>query len=283
MIKNLIRDYPEDALEFFEPEIYQRYGKPVSIDFHIQENKKHHHRDLKLINDIAVIYRFENRKNLVLTLVEHWSQKAKFDIHRFAHYLIDLDFQFPGYEILPVALFTDESKKWRNDIRREITITCLDKVYMSFTFRLIRMKDHEAEKYRNTKNRFLAVLRSAMRWDRADKIFLAIDFIKNYTEIEKEIKTVIKNIDIIEYYLHINNSEKKMITDIIEEKEESNMIVEELMKRGEIKGIEKGKNEGILEGRIKAARKMRLKGFSIEDIIDITELSEEVLKNAGIV
>ncbi len=42
MIKELIRDYPEDALEFFEPDIYKKYGKPVSVDLQYQENKKHH-------------------------------------------------------------------------------------------------------------------------------------------------------------------------------------------------------------------------------------------------
>jgi predicted transposase/invertase (TIGR01784 family) len=274
MIKELIRDYPEDALDFFEPEICKRYGKPVSIDFHIQENKKHHHRDKKLINDMAVIYRFANGKKVVLTLVEHWSRKSKFDIHRFAHYLIDLDFQFPGYEKLPVALFTDESKIWRNDIQREIRIKCLDKVYMGFTFRCIRMKEHEAENYRNTKNRFLAVLRSAMLWENSKKILLAIDLLTNYNDIEENKKIVIKNIDVIEYYLHINGTEKIIIADILEERRESNMIVEELEKRGEIKGKFKGKLE--------TAQKMHQKGFSLEDIIEITELSEEELKKAGI-
>ena len=40
MIKNLARDYPLDALEFFNPEILKKYGKPVRIDFNIQETKK---------------------------------------------------------------------------------------------------------------------------------------------------------------------------------------------------------------------------------------------------
>ncbi len=202
MIKELIRDYPVDALEFFEPGICKKYGKPVSVDFHIQENKKHHHRDPKLINDIAVIYRFTNRKKVVLTLVEHWSHKSKFDIHRFAHYLIDLDYQFPGYEKLPVALFTDEMKKWRKDIQREIIIKCLDEVYMCFTFRFIRMKENEAANYRNSKNRFISVLRSAMNWENTEKIFLAIDLIKHYTATAQNIK--IRNVTICALFKYAN-------------------------------------------------------------------------------
>ncbi len=55
--------------------------------------------------------------------------------------------------------------------------------------------------------------------------------------------------------------------------------------------IEEGKTEGLIEGEIKGktegkledAKKMHQKGFSLEEIIDITELPEEDLKKAGIV
>lgn len=41
MIKNLIRDYPVDTLDFFEPDIINTYGRPESIAFNIQEISKH--------------------------------------------------------------------------------------------------------------------------------------------------------------------------------------------------------------------------------------------------
>ncbi len=275
MIKNLIRDYPVDALDFFNPEIIKLYGKPVRVDFPVQEVKKHSHYDKNLVNDLTIIYEFKKGKKLVLVLVEHWSHKSKFDIHRFAHYLIDLEYRYPGYEKLPVALFTDESKKWEKTIQREIIIKCLDVIYMIFRFRLIRMKDHEAKRYRNTKNRFVAVLRSAMLWEIADKILLAAELIKSYTVLEKDIRNVIKNIDIIEYFFHIDGREKDEITELLRGAKETNMsIVQEFIKEGEIKGK--------IEGKLETARKMYDKGFSIEDIIDITELSEEDLKKAGI-
>ncbi len=64
----------------------------------------------------------------------------------------------------------------------------------------------------------------------------------------------------------------------MEERGESNMIVEELIKRGKIKGLKEGKIEGKLEDAVK----MYEKGFSLKEITDITELSEEDLKKAGI-
>ena len=154
IIKNLVRDYPEDALDFFKPEITAKYGKPVKIDFNIQEVKKHSHFDRNMKNDIAVTYTFEDDRRVVLVLVEHWSDRAKFDIYRFAHYMIDLGRRFPGTEILPVALFTDRSEKWLKQPERELVIRCLDETYLHFRYDLIRMKNHEAERYIDTKNKF---------------------------------------------------------------------------------------------------------------------------------
>jgi hypothetical protein len=278
MIKELIRDYPEDALGFFQPEILQRYGKPVSIDFHIQENKKHNHRDSTFINDITVIYRFANRKNLILTLVEHWSEKSKFDIHRFAQYLIDLDFQFPGYEKLPIALFTDKADKWRHAPPESIEISCLGKIFLKFQYHLIRMKSEEAKNYKNTKNKFIAALRSSMKWESDKKAFLAFDFIGYFSTLEKDIKLLRKHIDIIEYYFYLTDDEILELIDLMNKGEKTSMLSETILNQG----IEKGKSEGIFEGRLKDARKMHEKGLSLNDIMDITELSEEDLKKAGI-
>ena len=45
IIKNLLRDYPIEALEFFNEDIIKRYGYPVKINFNIQEIKKNSHFD----------------------------------------------------------------------------------------------------------------------------------------------------------------------------------------------------------------------------------------------
>ena len=71
MIKNLLRDYPKDALDFFYPEVLKKYGKITGIDFHVQEVKKHSHYDKNLKNDLIIIYEFEKGKNVLLALIDH--------------------------------------------------------------------------------------------------------------------------------------------------------------------------------------------------------------------
>ncbi len=264
IIKNLLRDYPVEALEFFNEDIIKKYGYPVKIDFNIQEIKKSSHFDSNMQNDMAITFTFENGKKVILVLVEHWSDKAKFDIHRFAHYLIDLSKRFPKTDIFPVALFTDKSEKWIKEPEKEIKIVCLDETYMYFKYKLIRMKDHEARNYSNTKNRFIAVLRSAMKRDVEKKIFLAVELFKNYRKIEKDIRTVIKNIDAIDFFLEIKADEREKIIKIIEASENRRDMMltfsQELKKRGFEKGLQEGRLAGIQKGRQEGRKEGRQEG-----------------------
>ena len=241
MIKNLIRDYPVEALDFFEPKIIRTLGQPAKVSFKIQEIKKHSHYDKNLKNDIAVEYTFAGDRKALLVLIEHWSDKAKFDIYRFAHYLIDLARRFPEHEILPVALFTDSAEKWAKQPQQVLKVSCLDEVFLEFRYRLIRMKDHEAEQYRESKNRFIAVMRSAMRYEVEKKIMLAVDILKNYKYIEDDINNFIRNADIIDYFLALKSVEKEHILETLEDEEDNEVtIIQEVLKRGEKQGIQLG-------------------------------------------
>ena len=51
------------------------------------------------------------------------------------------------------------------------------------------------------------------------------------------------------------------------------------IEQGMAKGIEQGKNEGEMNERLKNARRMKTKGYSIDDIADITDLSAEEINS----
>ncbi len=96
--------------------------------------------------------------------------------------------------------------------------------------------------------------------------------------VVSNIQFAVKNLDIIEFYLYINNKDKEKIAEILEENRDINMITQELIKRGE----KRGKIKGKIEAKIEDAKKMLALGFSVEDIIKVTELSKENLEKAGI-
>ncbi len=75
----------------------------------------------------------------------------------------------------------------------------------------------------------------------------------------------------------MEDSEKK---GFFKGKEEGVKIgLEKGREQGEKIGIEKGRLEGEKKAGLENARKMKLKGFSVEDIIDVTGLSPDEIKN----
>ncbi len=52
---------------------------------------------------------------------------------------------------------------------------------------------------------------------------------------------------------------------------------------GKIEGKSEGKLEGILQGKLEDARLMKAKGYPISDILEITGLTEDQLKENGII
>ena len=63
----------------------------------------------------------------------------------------------------------------------------------------------------SSKNRFIAVMRSAMKYDLHKKIMLAVELLRNYRYIENDIKNFLRNSDIIEYFPAIEAGEKEVI------------------------------------------------------------------------
>ena len=55
--------------------------------------------------------------------------------------------------------------------------------------------------------------------------------------------------------------------------------LEQGMAKGIAKGIEQGKNEGEMNERLKNARRMKTKGYTFDDIADITGLSAEEINS----
>ena len=156
------------------------------------------------------------------------------------------------------------------------------------------MKDHEAQNYSNTKNRFIAVLRSAMKRDVEKKILLAVELMKSYREIEEDIRIVIKNTDAIDFFLEITIDEREKIIKIIEATENRRDMMltfsQELKKRGFEKGLQKGRQEGqqagiekgikegILKGKLETADAMLKEKMPVEKVAQLTGLPLKDIK-----
>ena len=116
-------------------------------------------------------------------------------------------------------------------------------------------------------------------------------FLKHIKEIylsileeKEEAKRIYILKNLLDYlYRARNDADNYTKKEIIKEIEGDYMnLLEKIRKEGKLEGELEGEIKGKLEKALETARKMKVKGFSVSEIQDITGLSEEELKENGI-
>ena len=120
----------------------------------------------------------------------------------------------------------------------------------------------------------------------------------SYREIEEDIRTVIKNMDAIDFFLEIKADEREKIIKIIEATEDRRDMMltfsQELKRRGFEKGLKEGRlsgiqegiqkgrqegqQEGILKNKLETAEVMLKENMPIEKIAQFTGLPLKDIK-----
>ena len=104
--KNLILDYPREALAFFAPEEAPLAGDVVQItpvrQEQLQERLGKHFREL----DVPLLVEWDNgRREAILFVLEEETIWRKFSPRRLAHYCLDLADLFETDRVVPVTIF----------------------------------------------------------------------------------------------------------------------------------------------------------------------------------
>ena len=112
--KNLVLDYPHQALAFFAPQeagpnIAQARIIPIRQE-QLKERLGDRFREL----DVPLLVEWpESERTAIVFVVEEESQTSRFSIHRLAHYCLDLAELMATDRIVPVVIFLNEGKSLR--------------------------------------------------------------------------------------------------------------------------------------------------------------------------
>jgi hypothetical protein len=172
-VKNLLKDYPAEALEFLAEDVVQAHGMPTTIEFLDTTVAKD---DVAQPGpgqsmDLAIRYGFEDGESTIMLLVEHWSDAGKLDLLRTASYYLDLVRRFPNEEILPIALVDDD--------RPRVLVDTVERhaqgvSHFHFRTRIVQVPALDLERYRHTRNRVALSFSPNMsgNFDRVDQVML---------------------------------------------------------------------------------------------------------------
>lgn len=292
-VKNLIKDYPAEALEFLAEDVVRAHGQAVEIDFLDTAVAKD---DVAQPGpgqamDLAIRYRFADGSTSILVLVEHWSDGAKLDLLRTASYFLELCRRFPGEEILAIALVDDDRPRTLVDT---VERGAMGFSHFRFTTRIVQIPALDLANFRDTVNRvalsFSPNMAGADRVEQVMRVAFAFrdcgdmaGFRKLFAfwvvegrlklEQQREVKRRLKETDMPEImeWFRLEGIELGREEGLAKGLAEGRM-------EGRKEGRMEGRMEGIRASKLEDARKMREHGIEWAVVTDITGVKPEDLE-----
>jgi len=275
-VKNLLKRYPFDALEFLAPDIWKARGRPGSVevvDAAVAKDDAAEPGPGQAM-DLALRFHYSEGPGLLVVLVEHWSSAAKLDLLRTARYYLDLCRRFADDEILPIALVDDDRPyELENTVERGAS----GHPYLTFETRLVQVPALEMEAYRSTCNRVALSFLPNMRGSRGvDSVLdVALAFLQAG---DQDGVRLLFAFWVVEGRLNI--VEQRELNQRLREHEMPEImdwLREEGIEIGRTAGVEEGIEKGIRATKLEDARKMMARGYDWNAITDITGIGPEDL------
>ncbi|MEE4250374.1 MAG: hypothetical protein V2I38_07275 [Alcanivoracaceae bacterium] len=275
--KNLILDYPRQALELFAPEEAAHIDDSVVFTPVREEQLKDRLSDRFLSLDIPLLLEWpDGRREALLFVIEHQTQSSRFSAHKLARYSLSLAELFETDRVVPVVVFLRPTRYTPD------TIVLGNEFHDYLTFRYIRcvLPELSGEQYLDSTNLVARLNLPNMHRSPEMKLAIYASAIRGLQTLEENPEKRIKYTAFIDIYSDLDNNERLLFEQRYQQ-EFSTMagfaerFEEQGLKRGLKQGLEQGLEQGQRDARLAAARKL-LSRTSMDDasIAEITELSE---------
>jgi hypothetical protein len=279
-VKNLLKHYPFDALEFLAPDIWNARGRPSSVevvDAAVAKDDAAEPGPGQAM-DLALRFEYPEAPGLLVVLVEHWSSADKLDLLRTARYYLDLCRRFPTDEVLPIALVDDDRPR---SLENTVLRGAYGYPYLIFETRLVQIPAVEIQAYRNTCNRVALSFLPNMHGSHGVESVLdvALAFLRAG---DPDGVRLLFAFWVVEGRLNVE--QQRELNKRLKERDMPEIIdwwrqegIEIGIEKGRTAGVEEGLEKGIRATKLEDARKMLDRGYSWDAITDITGIRPEGL------
>jgi hypothetical protein len=240
--KNLILDYPREALAFFAQE---ETGEDLSLARIIpirQEQLKDRLGDRFRELDVPLLVEWPNgHREAILFVLEEESQTNRFSIHRLAHYCLDLAELMETERVIPVVIFLNSGTR-KETLRLGGDRHC----YLEFHYLACDLKRLSASEYKDSNNIIARLNLPNMRYPKHERLEIYLAAQLGLLQIEPNLNKQRKYIDFIDFYADLSEQEIIEFRTNYLNKEGEIMGLAQILKH---EGHQEGHQEGRLEGR----------------------------------
>ena len=267
--KNLILDYPRQALELFAPEEAAKLDDAVVFTPIREEQLKDRLSDRFLELDIPLLLEWpDGRREALLFVIEQQTQASRFSVHKLARYCLSLAELFKTERVVPVVVFLKRARR----VPKAVVLGNEFHDYLHFRYIRCVLSELPAEQYLESPNLVARLNLPNMRWPAELKLAIYASAIRGLESLEANPDQRIKYTAFVDIYTKLTNNEC--------------LIFEQRYQRevGAMAGFaerhrEEGRQQEREEGRLVIASRL-IRNTSMDDagIAEITELPEAEIR-----
>ena len=246
--KNLILDYPGDALAFFAPEEAPGPDDQVSIVPVRQEQLKDRlgNRFRELDTPLLVEWA-DGRREAVLFALEEETDARRFSLHRLAHYCLDLAELFETDRVVPVAIFLREAET----APASLTLGTELRRYLAFGTLACKFKEMPANQWLDSKNLVARLNLPNMQSPPNRKVEIYDAAVNGLLTLEPDPDKRAKYVDFIDIYAGLTDNEYRRYR---QQYPEDSSTMAGIISRAREEGMQQGMQQGMRRGRVEGER-----------------------------
>ena len=260
--KNLILDYPRQALAFFAAEEAGAMDAGVRIipirAEQLQERLGERFREL----DVPLLVEWpDGRRAAILFVLEEESDPGRFSIHRLAHYCLDLAELFKTDRVVPVVIFLR-----RDSPQRELVLGGDRHRYLEFRYLQCALGRLPFETYRDSENLVVRLNLPNMAYPAARRLEVYAQAVRGLAALEPDAEKRLKYLDFIDIYARLSDAERARYEREYPTEAELMMTFTERVRQDSLKqGMQQGMQQG--EARV-LIRQLSLKFESVTPAVE---------------
>ncbi|MCV2219112.1 DUF4351 domain-containing protein [Thauera sp. Sel9] len=238
--KNLILDYPRQALEFFAPDEAMHIDESVRITPIRQEQLKNRLGDRFHELDVPLLVEWpDGRREALLFVLEEKSDPARFSIHRLGHYCLDLAELCKTDRVVPVVVFLRGDAR----IRKRLELGSENHAFLSFRYLFCILDEMPAEQFRDSDNIVARLNLPNMAYVRQAAVDVFAWAFQGLLELEPDMEKRLKYMDFIDIYSRLTDNERELFAEQYPQEKQTMMTWSERVRS---EGVQQGMHQGEL-------------------------------------
>lgn len=256
--KNLILDYPREALAFFaKEEAGENFNQARIIPIRQEQLKERLGDRFRELDTPLLVEWPDGKWEAMLFVLEEETQTNRFSIHRLAHYCLDLAELMKTERVIPVVIFLNKGAR-QEQLRLGGDRHC----YLEFRYLACDLKRLTADDYKDSANIIARLNLPNMQYPKQQRLQVYHAAQQGLVALEPDINKQRKYIDFIDYYADLSDQESiDYRTRYLTEEGEKMGLAQLLKQEGRQEGRQEGQQEGRQEEGIVLIRRLLKRKF----------------------